>query len=75
MYKQEDLDLIYDRGYRQGYSDAEKEYSKKNIPIIAEWNSNDCCTSCGFEITSEQKKSGNYKYCPWCGANMEGKKR
>ena len=44
-------------------------------PKTGHWNKSCRCSECGeWQILESEKLSGKYKFCPNCGAYMEGDK-
>lgn len=69
--------LQYDRNqYDKGYSDAKRQYDRGHGHWILERSYGDgksdyCCSVCNYDDTMYDNLLSFYKYCPYCGAEMD----
>ena len=60
---------IYNTAFARGKNQSELEQE----PKIGHWDTRACkCSECGYQITFSEYTEHKYKYCPNCGAKMEG---
>ena len=57
----------YKNGYEQGQRDAVKHGRWERNELFAPY-----CTVCESSPMSALRPEGNYRYCPNCGAKMDG---
>ena len=65
-----DMTVGYSNGYKQGYEDGKKDAVKHGNWI--EYPNDVTCSVCGAEWYYNDYCYEAFKYCPNCGAKMEG---
>lgn len=69
--------LQYDRNqYEKGYEDAKRQYDRGHGHWVLERSYGDgksdyCCSVCNYDDTMYDNLLSFYKYCPYCGAEMD----
>lgn len=57
---------------RHGHWDVREPMPMNDIKGNLSWGNWYVCTGCGFETTAIEGHITQYKYCPSCGARMDG---
>lgn len=69
-----DAETIEPALVRHARWDAREPMPMYDINGISSWGNWYVCTSCGFATTAIEGHITQYKYCPNCGARMDGEK-
>ena len=59
---------------RHGHWDVREPMPMHDIKVNLSWGNWYVCTGCGFATTAIEGHITQYKYCPSCGARMDGEK-